>query len=219
MKFGEVQSAPYPLIDVAPLTKILLAFSILENAYDSDNRSPQSNQKFGVDRSEAVMDTSINAINLPSFSMTFWTWYSIVGLSMTPNLVLGPSVAVGIGIAAHYSPWLLLPVVAVSGYVEGLVLAWLAGESTRIGFISRRVARLRTPKSVSYASRWGVWGGLTIGCALVGQEPILVALRWLGVDMRRIWLPLAVSNVIFAGLYYAVVWVGLDQVANLSSYN
>jgi hypothetical protein len=51
--------------------------------------------------------------------------------------------------------------------------------------------------------------------ALVGQEPILVALRWLGVDMRRIWLPLAISNALFAVLYYAIVWFGLDQVAKL----
>lgn len=52
-------------------------------------------------------------------------------------------------------------------------------------------------------------------CALVGQEPILVALRWLGVDMRRIWLPLAVSNAAFAVIYYAVVLFGIDQAANL----
>ena len=45
----------------------------------------------------------------------FWTWASIVGLS-TPNLVLGPSVAVGVGIAEHYSPWILLPVVTVASY-------------------------------------------------------------------------------------------------------
>ncbi len=147
--------------------------------------------------------------------MTFWTWASIVGLSMTPNLVLGPSAAVGVGIAAHYSPWALLPVVAVAGYIEGLAVAWLAGESTLIGFIGRWVARLRTPRSVALANKWGVWGGLTLGCAVVGQEPILVALRWLGVDMRRIWLPLAVSNAVFAVLYYVIVLAGLNQVASL----
>jgi hypothetical protein len=146
---------------------------------------------------------------------TFWTWVSIVGMSMTPNMALGPSAAVGVGIAAHYSPWVLLPVVAVAGYFEGLVLAWLAGQSVRFGFIDRWIARLRTPKSVAFANRWGVWGGLTLGCAVVGQEPILVALRWLGVDMRRIWLPLAVSNAVFAVLYYVIVRVSLDQVANL----
>jgi hypothetical protein len=133
---------------------------------------------------------------------------------MTPNLVLGPSVAVGVGIAAHYSPWVLLPVVATAGYFEGLVIAWLAGRSTQIGFIDRWVARMRTPRSVTFANRWGVWGGLILGCALVGQEPILVALRWLGVEMRRIWIALAVSNAIFAVIYYAIVSVGLDQIAH-----
>ncbi|WP_237247040.1 hypothetical protein [Sideroxyarcus emersonii] len=132
---------------------------------------------------------------------------------MTPNLILGPSAAIGVGIAAHYDPWLLLPVVAVAGYVEGLAVAWIACESTRIDFIGKWVARMRTPRSTALADRWGVWGGLTLGCALVGQEPILVALRWLGVDMRRIWLPLAISNAVFAVLYYAIVWFGFDQVA------
>jgi hypothetical protein len=146
---------------------------------------------------------------------TFWTWASIIGLSATPNLVLGPSVAVGVGIKANYSPWVLLPVVAAASYFEGLVIAYLAGMSTQIDFISRWVARFRTPRAVALANRWGVWGGLTLGCAVVGQEPILVALRWLGIDMRRIWLPLAVSNAAFAVLYYVIVWVGLDQVANL----
>jgi hypothetical protein len=145
---------------------------------------------------------------------TFWKWASIVGLSMTPNLVLGPSTAVGVGIKAHCSPWILLPVVAAGSYFEGIVLAWLAGQSTRIGFIGRWVARLRTSRSVAFANRWGVWGGLTLGCAVVGQEPILVALRWLGVDMRKILLPLAVSDAVFALLYYAIVWFGLDQFAN-----
>jgi len=68
---------------------------------------------------------------------------------------------------------------------------------------------------VALANRWGVWGDLTLGCAVVGQEPILVALRWLGVDMRRIWLPLAVSNAVFAVTYYVIVWFGLEQVAKL----
>ena len=173
------------------------------------------NERFNLDRSAAVMDSSIHAVEVPILVTAFWTWASIVGLSMTPNLVLGPSAAVGVGIVAHYSPWLLLPVVAVAGYVEGLVIAWFAGQSTRIGFIGRWVARMRTPRSVALANRWGVWGGLTVGCAMFGQEPILVALRWLGIDMRQFWLPLAVSNAVFAVLYYAIVWFGLDQIAKL----
>jgi hypothetical protein len=145
----------------------------------------------------------------------FLTWLSIIGMSMTPNLVLGPSVAVGVGIAAHIDPWVLLPVVAVAGYVEGLAVAWLAAESTHIGFVSRWVARMRTPRSTELADKYGVWGGLTLGCALVGQEPILVALRWLGVPMRHLWLPLALSNAVFAVIYYEVVSFGLDQLAGL----
>jgi membrane protein YqaA with SNARE-associated domain len=146
---------------------------------------------------------------------TFWTWATIVGLSVTPNLVLGPSIAVGVGIKANFSPWILLPVVATASYLEGLVVAWLAGETTHIGFIGRWLERRRTPRAMALANKWGVWGGLTIGCAVVGQEPILIALRWLGVDMRRLWLPLAVSNAVFAVLYYAVVWFGLDKIGNM----
>jgi hypothetical protein len=145
----------------------------------------------------------------------FWTWASIVGLSATPNLVLGPSIAVGVGIKANYSPWILLPVVAAASYLEGLAVAWLAGETTHIGFIGRWVARMRTPRAIAFAEKWGVWGGLTLGCAVVGQEPILVALRWLGVDMRRLWVPLAVSNAAFAVIYYAVVWFGLDRIGSM----
>ena len=33
---------------------------------------------------------------------------------------------------------------------------------------------------MALADKWGVWGGLTIGCAVVGQEPILVALALAG---------------------------------------
>ncbi len=145
----------------------------------------------------------------------FWIWASIVGLSMTPNLILGPSAAVAVGIKAECNPWFMLPVVAIAGYAEGLVLAWLADKSSNIGIIHRWIERMRTPSSMAFAEKWGVWGGLSIGCAAVGQEPILVALRWLGVEMRRIWLPLAISNAAFAVIYYAVVQFGFDQVAKL----
>ena len=161
------------------------------------------------------MDTQTYAVTFPILVTTFWTWASIVGLSMTPGLILGPSVAVGVGFEAHYSPWVLLPVVTMANYFEGLVFAWLIGQSTRIGFIDRWVERFRTPRAVVFAKRWGVWGGLTIGRAVVGQEPILAGLQLLGVDMRRIRLPLAISSTIFAVIYYAIVWLGLGQVANL----
>lgn len=145
----------------------------------------------------------------------FWTWASIIGLSMTPNLILGSSVAVAVGYKAQITPELLIPVVAIASYIEGLLVAWLAGQSTNIGVIHRWVGRMRTPRSTALAERWGVWGGLIIGGTLVGQEPILVALRWLDVSMRRLWLPLAISNLAFTLLYYAVVVAGFDKAAQL----
>jgi hypothetical protein len=144
-----------------------------------------------------------------------WRWASVVGLSMTPNLVLGPSIAVGIGIHGGFDWWILLPVVTVAGYLEGLAVAWLAGTSTRIGFVHRWVERMRKPKVVAFAGKWGPWGGLTLGCAALGQEPILVALRWLEVPIRRIWLPLLVSNALFSVVYYAIAWYGIGQIEGL----
>ncbi|MBP9714000.1 MAG: hypothetical protein KBD60_09960 [Sterolibacterium sp.] len=145
----------------------------------------------------------------------FWTWASIIGLSMTPNLILGSSVAVAVGYKAQIAPELLLPVVAFVSTAEGLLVAWLAGQSTNLNAVHRWVERMRSPRSTALAERWGVWGGLTIGCALVGQEPILVALRWLDVSMRRLWLPVVISNIIFTLLYYAVVVFGFDKAAQL----
>jgi hypothetical protein len=145
----------------------------------------------------------------------FSTWASIAGLSMTPNLILGPSTAIAVGVGAQIEPGLLLPVVASIAWAQGMLLAWLAGKSTRIGLIHRWIERLRTPRSLAFAQRWGVWGGLTLGCALVGQEPILIALRWLGIEMRRIALPLAISNGLFAMIFHTIAQFGLNQIAQL----
>ena len=93
---------------------------------------------------------------------------------------------------------------------------WLASECMHIGFIGRWVARMRTQRSVAFSKKWGVWGGLTLGHAMVGQEPIPVALRWLDVEMPRIWLPLALSSAFFTILFYAIVWTGLKQMARLA---
>jgi hypothetical protein len=146
---------------------------------------------------------------------SFWTWASIIGLSMTPNLILGPSVAVAVGYKAQIAPELLLPVIASASYLEGLIVAWLAGQSTNLPLLQRWIEHLRTPRNVALAERWGIWGGLSLGCAMVGQEPILIALRWLNVGMRRIWLPLAISNGAFTLIYYAVVVAGFDKAAQL----
>jgi hypothetical protein len=144
-------------------------------------------------------------------STAFWKWATVVGLSMTPALLLGQSAAAAAGIKWQLNPWILVPVIAASSFVEGMVVAWLGGTTTRIGFINRLVERLRKPRAVKYAKAWGAWGGMTLGVAVLGQEPILLALRLLGVDMKKLVLPTAVSNVLFAIIYYWVVKLGLDH--------
>ncbi len=145
-------------------------------------------------------------------STTILKWATVAGLSMTPALVLGQSAAAAAGIGWHLNPWILVPVIAVSGFVEGMIIAWLGGRSERIGFVHRWCERMRKPKAVAYAKAWGRWGGMTLGVAVVGQEPILLALRWLGVEPRKLVVPTAVSNVVFALAYYYIVKLGLDHV-------
>ena len=140
--------------------------------------------------------------------MMLGRWAAIILLSMTPALVAGQSFACAAGIAWNIDAWVLLPVVAASSFVEGAIVAFLAGKTGEIRFIAKLADRVRTPRAMSMVERWGAWGGLTLGVAIVGQEPVLVALRWLGVDMKKIWLPLAVSNAIFAVIWYALVKLG-----------
>ena len=47
-----------------------------------------------VDQRAMVIDTPTYSLELPIPMTTFWTWLSIIGLSMTPNLVLGSNVQV-----------------------------------------------------------------------------------------------------------------------------
>ncbi len=145
-------------------------------------------------------------------STTFWKWATIVGLSMTPALVLGQSAAATAGIGWDFDPKLLVPVMAASGFVEGLIIAWLGGTSTKLKIVQRFCDWLRKPRAVEIAQKWGPWGGLLLGVAFVGQEPILLALRLLGIDLKRLVLPMAISNVLFACIYYGVVKLGLLEI-------
>jgi len=132
---------------------------------------------------------------------------------MTPALIAGPAAAFGAGIGFKLDPWAMVPVVAVSGFVEGLIVGWLGGQTRRIGFIDRFMERWRKPTAMKLAAKWGVWGGMTLGAAALGQEPILVALRALGIDMKRLILPTAVGNTMLAVLYYVVVRFGIFELA------
>lgn len=143
-------------------------------------------------------------------------WATVVALSMTPALLAGQSAACAAGIGFGFDWRALLPVIAASGFAQGLLVMWLADQGARLPRVARLIQRLHKPRAVDFAQKWGPWGGLTLGVAVVGQEPILIALRWLGVETRRIWLPLAISNALFAALYYLIVAFGWDQASRTS---
>jgi hypothetical protein len=143
--------------------------------------------------------------------MALGRWATVIGLSMTPALFAGQSAACAAGIAFGLDPRVMVPVVAVAGFAEGLIVAWLGGQTRRIGFVERFMERMRKPRAMEMAAKWGVWGGMILGVAAVGQEPILVALRALGIGMKKLVLPLAVSNALFAVVYYAIVRFGVDK--------
>jgi hypothetical protein len=142
-------------------------------------------------------------------------WATVIALSMTPALIFGQSAAATAGIAWHLNPWFLVPVMAIAGFVEGLIVAWLGGTTTRIKFVQRWCERMRKPKAVAFTKKWGRWGGMTLGVAALGQEPILLALRLLGVDLRKLILPIAVSNALFSLIYYSMIRYGFDHIAGL----
>ena len=143
-----------------------------------------------------------------------WQWLTVIGLSMTPALLLGQSAAAAAGIGFGFDPLFLVPVMALGGFVEGLFITWLGGKTAhlQIGFFQRLMTWMRKPRAVALAARFGPWGGMLLGTGIIGQEPILLALRWLGVDMRRLVLPTAVANAIFAVVYYYVVKLGILSV-------
>jgi hypothetical protein len=143
-----------------------------------------------------------------------WQWLTVIGLSMTPALLLGQSAAAAAGIGFGLDPRLLVPVMAVSGFVEGLFVAWLGGKTAHlhIGLLQRFIAWMRKPRALTLAARFGPWGGMLLGTGLVGQEPTLIALRWLDVDMKRLVWPTALSNALFAIIYYYVVKLGILSV-------
>lgn len=145
-----------------------------------------------------------------------WQWLTVIVLSMTPALVLGQSAAAAAGIGFGFDPRILVPVMAVSGFVEGVFVAWLGGKTAhlRIGLLQRLIAWMKKPRAVELASRLGPWGGMLVGTGLVGQEPILIALRWMGIDLRRLVLPAAVANAVFAVIYYYVVKLGILGVSS-----
>lgn len=144
-------------------------------------------------------------------------WAVVIGLAMTPAVVLGPSAACAAGIGFHWSPWVLLPAIAVAGFVEGLLVVCLAAAARRSARVRSVLERFRSKRGVAWANRWGPWVGLLVGPAFVGQEPIVIALAWHDVPARKQIAPLALCNVLYTVIYYVIVRFGWDEIMRLAS--
>lgn len=144
-----------------------------------------------------------------------WRWLLVVVLSMVPALVAGPSAGILAAMHFGFAPEVYLPVVALASFVEGLAVVKLAELALRSPAIEHRLAPLRTERAVRWASKWGPWGGLLLGVATLGQEPILIALVWLKVERRKLVLPLALSSTLFTGIYFVTLRQGLASLSKL----
>jgi hypothetical protein len=132
-------------------------------------------------------------------------WLTVIGLAATPALILGQSAACAAGIGFGFDPVPLVAVVAATGFVQGLGVAGLAALAQKIPRLHRALRRLHAPRFDAWIKRWGPWAGLGLGPAVAGQEPVIIALVWLGAPLRRLVLPLALSNAAYAFVYYEVV--------------
>jgi len=139
----------------------------------------------------------------------FWRWLTVIGLAMTPNLILGQPAAIAAGLRFEMNRWVVVIVVAIASFVEGLIVMRVAGAGLRLPRLHRWLGRYRTPRALAWCDKWGPWGGLMLGAAVVGTEPIIIALKTMSVEDRRIVAPLAVSSAVYSGIYYAVVVFGV----------
>ena len=137
-----------------------------------------------------------------------WKWLTVIGLAATPALIFGQTTAWAAGFGFHLSPWPLAIAIALAGFVEGLVILVLATYAERLPRVHRWLKKLHWPRFDAWFERWGMWTGLALGPAVAGQEPVIIALVWLGASPRRLVLPLLLSNVLYTAIYYAVVKFG-----------
>lgn len=140
-----------------------------------------------------------------------WRWLTVIGLAMTPALIAGRSAAITAGIAFEFPAVALVPVVSVSSFIGGLLTLRLADLSERVAWLERFLKRFHKPRAVAWCQKWGPWGGLTLGVAVLGPIPILLALKWMTVEDRKLLPPLAVSSVLFTFIWYYLIDFGFDQ--------
>jgi hypothetical protein len=146
----------------------------------------------------------------------WWKWALIALASMTPNLVFGQQMAAVMGYAWGFHAIAVIAVSTVFGYISGFFWIWLGGKDFDIGWLIRFRNWMRKPRAVEFARKWGLWGGMTLGVAMVGQEPIILALRYLGVEGRKIWVPMILANIISCILYYYFIKLGWASVESFT---
>jgi membrane protein YqaA with SNARE-associated domain len=142
-------------------------------------------------------------------------WLTVIGFAATPALIFGQTAAWGAGLALGMDVWTLAIVIILAGFAEGLVIVWLAVLAERIPRLHRWLSKLHAPRFDRWFERWGVWTGLAVGPAVAGQEPVIIALVWLGASPRRMILPLALSNALYTAIYYVVVKLGWDAITSI----
>jgi hypothetical protein len=138
-----------------------------------------------------------------------WKWLTVIGLAATPALILGQTAAWAAGFAFDLPTWPLGIAIALAGFLEGLLVVWLAALAHGIPWLHRWLSKLHAPRFDRWFKRWGVWTGVLVGIAAVGQEPVIVALVWLGAPRKKLVVPLAVANVLYTVIYYFVVRAGV----------
>lgn len=144
-----------------------------------------------------------------------WRWLTVVGLAATPALIMGQTAAWTAGLAWDMKVSALALVIVLAGFAEGLLVMWLAQLALRVDRVYRVMKRLHAPRFDAWFAKWGVWIGMLVGTAVAGQEPVIIALVWLGAPPRKLILPLAVQNVVYTAIYYGVVKLGWAAIASL----
>jgi hypothetical protein len=147
-----------------------------------------------------------------------WRWLTVIGLAATPALIFGQSAAWGAGIGFGLDVWLCGLVIVLAGFAEGLVIVWLADAAQRIERVHRVMKRFHAPRFDRWFAKWGVWVGMLAGTAVAGQEPVIIALVWLGARPKKLVVPLLIQNVLYTVIYYGIVklgWLGWDALTRM----
>ena len=136
-------------------------------------------------------------------------WLTVIGLAAAPALILGQTAAWGFGFRWELSVPGLFIAISMASFVEGVALAWLATLLRHADWFSRMAARVHDSRVGGWIVRRGPWVGLLLGTSVLGQEPFIIALVWLGVPPKKLVLPLLVENLAYTVLYGVMVHHGL----------